>query len=94
MHVDPADVRADDHRDADRAVGAGGDVGDEADHGRLDGPEAELDEQRRADGDRHAESGGTLEERAEGEGDEQHLDALVRRDAADRRLDDLEVPAR
>ena len=92
--VHTADIRADDDRDADRPVGAGSDVGDEADHGGLYGPEAELHQQRRADGDRHAESCRSFEEGAEREGDEQHLDALIRRDAADRSLNHIEVPAR
>ena len=94
LDVDTADIRADDDRDADRPVGAGSHVGDEADHGGLDGTEAELHQQRRADRDRHAEPCRAFEEGAEREGDEQHLDALIRRDAADRAVDDVEVPAR
>ncbi len=94
LDVDTADLRADDHRNADRSVGAGRHVGHQADHGGLDRTESELHQERGADRDRHAEPRGPLEEGAEREGDEEHLDALIRRDAADRAADDFEVPAR
>ena len=42
--------------------------------------EAEADQHRRRDRDRRAEAGRAFDERAEAEGDEQRLDAAVRRE--------------
>jgi hypothetical protein len=83
--------RRDRHRD--RAERDGRRVGDERDGSGLGGLEAEPDEHDRADRDRRAEAGQRLEQRAEAEGDEHGLHALVLAEASERALDHREVPA-
>ena len=61
--------------------------------GGLGGLEAQADEHDRADRDRGTEPGQGLEQRAEAEGDQHRLHALVIAEAPERALDDREVPA-
>ena len=65
---------------APNATGAVLAMSDEA--GRVERREPESHQQRRADGDRRAEPGRAFDERAEGERDEQRLDAAIGRQAA------------
>ncbi len=52
-------------------------VGDERDQHRVDGADAEADQQRRGDRDRGSEAGNTLEERREHPTDGEHQEQLV-----------------
>ena len=74
---------------APKATGRG--VGDQRQAGGRERREAEPDQHRGADRDRRAEAGGTLEEGAEAEGDEQELQPAVVGDVADAALEDLEL---
>ncbi len=78
-------------RRADRAKGHRGGVGDKRKPRRIERREAKTDEQRRADGDRRAETGGPFDKRAERKRDEQRLHPPVARQSSDRRLDDVEL---
>ena len=73
------------------AVGAGCGVGDQRQHGRLEGVEAQGHKQSRGDSDRDAEACRAFDEAAEAEGNQQHLDALVVRDGGDGGAHDVEV---
>ena len=66
------------HRNADRAVRAHGSVGDQGEHGGLERVESQGYQQRHRDSNRDAETSRTLDKSGKAEGDEQHLDALVR----------------
>ena len=54
--------------------------------------EAEADHDRAADGDRRAAAGRAFEEGAEGEADEDGLDAGVAGETGDGAADDVELP--
>ena len=79
------------HRNADRAERDRRGVGEQADAGGVERVEAEAREHRARHGDRRAESGGALDERAERERDEHRLQTAIVGQAADRVLDDLEL---
>ena len=68
---------------AERAEGHGRGVGDEREARGGERREAEADEDGARHRDRRAEAGRALEERAEGEGDEQELEAPVLGDVRD-----------
>ena len=79
------------HRVAHAAPGDGRRVGDETHHGGLEGREAESDHHGAGDGNGRAAAARAFQERAEGEGDQQDLEAAVRGDLSDRPLDDFEL---
>ena len=79
------------HGIAQPAVGHRGGVGDEAEHGGLERRETEPDHHGAGDRDGSAASARAFEQCAEGEGDQQHLQAAVFGDIADRLLDDGEL---
>src|SRR5262245_47371128 len=70
-------------RDGDRAERDRSRVGHEGERRGLDGPEAERDQHHGADGHWSPEAGERLHQRAEAEGDDHGLDALVVRDGAE-----------
>ncbi len=78
-------------RGADGAERHRGRVGDQVEHGSVEGREAEAHHHRAGDSHRRPEAGGALDDRPEGEGNQQHLQAPVERDVDDRFLDDLEL---
>ena len=79
-------------RRAERAVGDGRGIGDQRQAGRRQRREAQPDQDRAGHRDRRAEARCTLEERAEGKGDQQQLQPAVGGDAADRLLQGRETP--
>jgi hypothetical protein len=91
--VEPHDAAQGDYRDADRAERDGSRVRDEAESRGVERPESEADERRPRDGHRGPESGRPLYEGAEAERDEEGLQPPVRRQAGERRADDLELAA-
>ncbi len=70
-------------RNAHGAEGDGRGVGEQRKAGGLERTEAEADEDGGADGDGRAEAGGALKKCAEGEGDEEKLQAAVGGDAGE-----------
>ena len=56
----------------------------------MEGTESQADHERAGNRDRRSKSGTAFDERAEAEGHEQHLQALVISDASNRALHDLE----
>ena len=85
------DASEGDERATQGAVGDGGGVADEGQAGGLEGAEAEADEHGRRDRNGRAEAGSAFNEGTEAEGDEEGLDAAIRREACDGVLDHLEV---
>ena len=77
-------------RRAERAIGDGCGVGDQRKAGSRQRREAEPDQDRAGDRDRRTEAGCAFEEGAEGERDQQELQAAVGGDAADRTLQQFE----
>ena len=76
---------------AGRAPGHGRGVGEQAHRRRLEGREAEADQERARDGHGRAAPARALQERAEAERDEHGLQALVGGQGRDRLLHDLEL---
>ncbi len=91
VEIEPGHGGERDDRGAERAEGHGRGIGDERQARCRERREAEADQHRRRDGDRRAESCGTFEKCAEGEGDEEELEAPVVADRADRALQNLEL---
>ena len=77
------DAVEDDERRAQAAVGDRRGVGDQAQDGGEERVEAEADHDGAADGDGRAAAGRPFEERAEGEADQDRLDAGVAGQAGD-----------
>ena len=75
--VETGDAVQGDDGNAEGAEGHGSGVGEQRESGGLKGTEAEADEDGSADGDGSAEAGGAFKEGAEGEGDEEELQAAV-----------------
>ena len=69
-----------------------GSVADEREAGGRERLESEADEHRRADRHRSPEAGGSFDEGAEGEADQQDLDSPVGREIGDGVLHHLELP--
>ena len=89
--LDPGHLACDHDGRADGTEGDRRGVGDEAQPGGIERLEPEADEHGGGDGDRRAEPGCALEERAEAERDEQRLQPPILRDRRDRVLDDVEL---
>ena len=77
----------------DGAEGDGGGVGEQADGGGIEGLEAEAGEHGGGHCDRRAEAGRAFDEGAEGEGDEEGLQARVCGEVADGVFQDFEFAA-
>ena len=90
--VQAGDLGERDDGGAERAVGDRGGVADEGQAGGGERLEAEADQHGGADRHRRAEAGRALDEGAESEADEEHLDAAVGREAGDCLLHHLELP--
>jgi hypothetical protein len=75
--VEARDGRCRQDRDAEPPEGDGGGVGQEGKRRGVDGLEAEPRHQGARDGNRRAEAGRCLQQRAEDEGDQDHLHAAV-----------------
>ena len=90
--VDAGHLTAHDDGDAHGAEGHRCGVGDEAQAGGVERVEAQAHQQGGGDRHRGAEAGRALQEGAEGEADEQHLQALVIGDRYHRGPDDVELP--
>ena len=77
QQIEPGHGLQRDHRRAQRAVGDRRGVGDQRQARGGQRREAEADQDGAGDGDRRAETGRALEERAEAEGDEQQLQPAI-----------------
>ena len=79
--------------DADGAEGHGRGIGEQADGGGVERLEAEAGEHGGGDRHRRAEARRAFDERAEGEGDQQRLQARIVGEVADGVLEDVELAA-
>ncbi len=89
--IEAGDAVEGDDGNAHASEGDGGGVGEKRQAGGLQRTEAETDENGGADGDRSAEAGGALKERAQREGDEEKLQAAVGGDAGEALLESDEA---
>ena len=80
-----------DERRAQAAVGHRRGVGDQAEHGGQERIEAEPDHDGAADGHRRAAAGRPFQEGAEGEADQDRLDAGIAGQPGHRAADDVEL---
>src|SRR6187399_3231234 len=78
-------------RNAERSKGHGRGVSDERQFGRFQGLESETDHHGAGDGHRRAETGATLDERAERKSNEQRLDATIAGETRDSNLETLKL---
>ena len=85
-------LAGDGDRNAERAEGDGRGIGDQAETRRVQRIEAQADQQCRGDRDGRSEAGRALEERAEAEPDQHHLQSLVGGNRQHRGANDLELP--
>jgi hypothetical protein len=83
LEIEVGDPCQRDEGRAERAVRNGRRVADESQLRGFERPEPQADEQGAGDGDWRAEAGRAFDEGPEAEGDEQRLNAPVRRQAGD-----------
>ena len=90
--VQPGDLSGHQNRNTHRAKRHRRGVHNQAQARGIQRVKAQTDQQRGGDRHRCAKACRAFQKRPEGEADNQHLQALVRRDGENRRADDVELP--